>query len=94
MNEQKALYRYDWDFGQLGRLSGMFLAPPSQVEAAIGKGFDFGTVFGPRTYATGTIGLRDIELVSDDPADIAVLERLIGKDDIYGLNPLKRLEDD
>jgi hypothetical protein len=90
--ERKATDKYDWDFGQLGTLSGMFLAPPAQVEAAIGKGFHFGAVFGPRTYAAGTIGLRDIELISDDPADIALLERLIGRDDIYGPNPLKYLD--
>jgi hypothetical protein len=93
-NEQKAVYKYDWDFGQLGALSGMFLATPARVKAAIGRSFDFGAVFGPRTYATGTIGPRDIELVSDDPADIAVSERLIGKDDICGLNPLMYWEDD
>jgi hypothetical protein len=94
MSEPKALYRYDWDFGQLGALGGRFLAPSAQVEAVIGRSFDFGAVFGPRTYATGTIGPRDIELVSGAPVDIAVIERLIGKDEIYGLNPLKYLEDD
>jgi hypothetical protein len=32
LGEQKAHYKYDWDFGQLGRLSGMFLPLPAQVE--------------------------------------------------------------
>jgi hypothetical protein len=94
MSEQKALYKYEWDFGRLGTLSRLFLARPSQVAAAIGKSFDFGEVFGKHSRVIGAIGPGDIELVSDDPADIAVIEHLIGKDDISGRNPLKYLQED
>lgn len=92
MPEQKALYKYDWDFGRMGKLSGLFLALPSQVKAAVGQTFDFGEALGKHSEITGEIESDDLKLVSDDPADVAVIERLFSKDNICGHNPLKCLQ--
>lgn len=94
MNEQKALYKYDWDFGRMGKLSGLFLALPSQVEAAIGKTFYFGEVLGKHSEIAGTIDPGDIELVTVQADDVQIFERLFLKDDISGRNPLKYLRGD
>lgn len=94
MSETKALYRYDFDFGRMGKLSGLFLAEPSKVKAAIGKTFDFGEALGKHSEIYGTIEGDDLKLVTDNPAEIEVVERLFGKDDICGRNPLKYLRGD
>lgn len=94
MSEQKALYKYGWDFGRMGTLSGLFLALPSKAEAAIGKTVKFGEVLGKHSEIECEIEPDDLKLVSSNPADIEVFERLFGRDDICGLNPLEYLQGD
>ena len=94
MSEQKGLYKYNWDFGRMGKLGGLFLAPPLEVEAAIGKNFNFGEALGKHSEVKGRIEHGDIELVTIVPADIEVFERLFLKDEICGRNPLKSLVGD
>lgn len=91
MSEQKGLYKYKWDFGRMGRLEGLFLALPSEVQSAIGKEFDFGEALGKHSEIEGEIEPDDLKLVTDDPGDVAVIERLFGQDNICGRNPLKCL---
>jgi hypothetical protein len=87
----KAIYKFYWDCGRQGYLSGIFVADKNEVENAIGQRLYFGEVLGKHSEVYGELEASDLEMVSDSPSDIEVFERL---DLTSGRNPLNYLPEE
>lgn len=87
----RGIYRYDEDFGRMGRLSGTFAASASAVEKARGKTVYLGDCLGKHSDVSLDIKVDTLRLVSDDPDDVATFDRLRLT---CGLDILGRIEED
>lgn len=86
------LYRFHWDCGRQGDVTGVFVASEADVEAAIGKTVSFGEILGKHSDITGTLDAEDLTIVTDDQAFIhKAVEYGLGQ---VGYNPLEYLMED
>ena len=88
----KAIYKFYWDCGSKGDISGIFVAEESVVEAAIGKEVYLGEVLGKHSEVYGTLDREALELKSDDPVFVEQFIKIIGDGCISGYNPLDYIE--
>ena len=65
------LYKFYWDCGRQGSLSGIFTATEEAVKGLIGKYVYFGEVLGKHSEVEGPIEDGEIVEVTDDQAFIA-----------------------
>ena len=68
------VYRFYWDCGRQGDLSGVFVANSEDIDKAIGKRIDFGEALGKFSNIYGDLTEEDIELLSDNPEVIQVVQ--------------------
>lgn len=87
----KGIYRFHWDCGRAGDISSIFVAEDEDVNAVIGKKVYFGEVLGKHSEVYGTVADDEITLVSSEPADVEMFERLHLS---TGLNPLNFLDEE
>lgn len=85
------IYRFHWCCGRQGDLHGLFLADSDVIEQSIGKHVYFGDVLGKHSEVEDTLDSGDVSLVSDDPNDVAVFDRLKLS---TGFNPLSYIGDE
>lgn len=85
----EGIYRFYWDCGRNGHLSGIFLATADEVEDLIGREVHFGEVLGKHSDVYGTIEDGEITLVTTDPAAVAVFRKF---DLSEGYNPFSYSE--
>lgn len=88
----KKVYKFYWDCGRAGDVQGIFVADSDEVDRAIGRGVDFGEVLGKHSQVYGTLDREDLTVVADDPHDVELVEKIIGKG--FGHNPLENLYED
>lgn len=74
----------------MGQLDGIFVAECWQITASVGKNVYFGEVLGKHSDISGTLEEGEVELISDNPSDVEVFERL---DLATGYNPITILID-
>jgi len=84
----KKIYKFDWDCGRMGDLSGLFIADSAEIEKLIGKEIYFGEVLGKHSEVSGTLDKDDLTVQTDDQEFIKKFEKLIGTGTISGFNPL------
>lgn len=87
----KKLYKFFWDCGRQGDLTGTFVATTEEVDKAIGKAVYFGEVLGKHSEIYGTLDEKDLKVLTDDQDFIEKFEKLVGN---VGRNPLKYLRDE
>lgn len=86
----KKLYRFYWDCGRMGDVTGVFIAEAAQVAKAIGQEAYFGEILGKHSEVSGTLEADHFEVLTDD-------QEFIKKFEEYGLdgtgyNPLDYIE--
>lgn len=86
----EGFYKFEFDCGRMGRLSGTFFANDSEVESLIGQEVYFGEVLGKHSDIYGVVDAGEISLITDDPAIVRIL-RDSGAN--IGINPLDYLEE-
>lgn len=76
--KNKAIYKFNFDCGRQGTLTGTFIEDKSYVEYLIKEGIVvyFGEVLGKHSEVYGKIDEGEIIFVSDDPQNIKVMEDL------------------
>lgn len=84
------VYKFEWDCGRMGELSGIFVADSEDVKNAIGKRVYFGEVLGKHSDIYGTIEEGEIFLLTEDPEAIKIFEQYAFA---TGYNPLARIRD-
>ncbi len=72
----KGIYRYSFYSGRGGNISGIFVAEIDLVQRSNGKKVYFGEALGKHSNVEGNLRLSDFTLLSSEPADIEVFERL------------------
>ncbi len=91
--ESKVLVRFHWDCGRMGRVEGLFVTTPGQLEAAYGKQVYFGEILGKHSEVYGTLDREDITVVTDDADFIEKLIQFVGAD-VSGYNPLAYMSEE
>jgi hypothetical protein len=86
----KLLYRFQWNCGRMGDMSGIFVADSDAVKNAIGSELYFGEVLGKHSEIEGTLVEDDVEVITDDQGFIQRFEELGCSN---GFNPLSYLKD-
>lgn len=87
----KKVYKFHWDCGRSGNISSVFVADSTDVENAIGKDIYFGEVLGKHSEIYGTLDAGDLKVLTEEPSDVALIERLKLS---TGLNPLNYLPEE
>lgn len=100
------LYKFYWDWGRMGGLSGLFVADPKVVESCIGKTVQFGEILGKHSDVYGELEEDDLTVISDDQEKILWLMGVISEGEfstvslselqyfsISGYNPLEAIDD-
>ena len=88
----KRLYKFHWDCGRMGALTGVFVATPAEVQAAIGLEVDFGEALGKHSEIFGPLDAEDVTEITGSPEAIRVFEEHLAGS--VGWNPLRHLQDD
>ncbi len=88
---KKGIYKFNADCGRGGYLNGIFIETSDRVEKIIGRTVYFGEVLGKHSDVEIDIEAGNIELASDRPEDIEVVERL---DLNMGYNPFDYIDED
>ena len=71
---KKGVYKFYWDCGRMGKLDGVFIATDDTIKIAIGKEVYFGEVLGKHSEIYGILDKGDVQLVSDDPVVVEIME--------------------
>lgn len=81
------LYKFNFECGRMGSLTGNFRATPEEVKAIIGKTCYFGEVLGKHSDISGPIEENEIELITDNQEFLSMANKL-NIDLESGFNPL------
>jgi hypothetical protein len=84
---EKFLWRFYWDCGRSGDLSGLFVATEQEVKSAIGQHVSFGEVLGKHSDVYGTLIEGEIIKVDVSPEAVEEVFNVLG-DTWSGFNPL------
>lgn len=87
---KKGIYRFYWDCGRMGDVSGVFVATDKQVKDIQGKHIYFGEILGKHSEVYGDISDKDITLLTDDKTAVEVVDKY---DLSNGYNPFEYLEE-
>jgi hypothetical protein len=73
----KGIYRFQYDCGRMGAISGIFVADTADVEKINGHTVFFGEVLGKHSEIDVDIDIEEnLILISYEPVDVEVFERL------------------
>lgn len=72
----RAIYKFSLDCGRMGDLSGVFIAEKADILARMGAEIAYGEVLGKHSDIVQELTEEQLQLVSDNPNDIQLLERL------------------
>lgn len=70
----EGLYKFEFDCGRQGYLSGAFIAEADEIASLVGKEVYFGEVLGKHSEVYGTIDESEITLVTDDEQVVSTLK--------------------
>lgn len=89
----KAVYKFHYDCGRMGELTGLFITDTEKVKALIESGEEvyFGEVLGKHSEVCGPIEEHDLTLISTEENVIKIIEE---HDLENGFNPFDYLQDD
>lgn len=86
----KAIYKFYWDCGRNGDVTGVFVSEKEQIEAAIGKKVYFGEILGKHSEVYGTLDRDDIKEITNNQEFVKMFEEY---ELSTGYNPLRYIEE-
>lgn len=89
----KIIVEYHEDCGRMGDLSGIFITTQAELDAAMGKKYDFGEALGKHSEVYGRLKPGMVTVKSSDPEFIAKFEEVMGKGTISGYNPVTNIQE-
>ena len=90
---KKAIYKFFFDCGRMGELSGIFVAEPQEVKRLINSGEElyFGEVLGKHSEIYGGVSVENFIFVTDKEDIVNFFEN---HEMATGINPLSYFEDE
>ena len=72
----KTLYKFHFDCGRQGELTGLFIDEPERLKKLVESKVDieFGEALGKHSYILGPLDETDYTFITDDPKVIAIVE--------------------
>jgi hypothetical protein len=88
----KAIYNFYADYGRSGSIDGTFVADVAKMDLLIESKIQvyYGDILGKHSEVYGPVEQSEITLKSNDPAEVALFEKLKLSS---GVNPFEHLED-
>lgn len=86
----RKLYRFHWDCGRMGDVTGIFVEDEAVIEKAIGREVSFGEILGKHSDVNGTLDVKDITMICEDQPFIRTFEDLRCQS---GYNPINYIYD-
>lgn len=83
----KKLYRFFWECGRQGDVTGMFIAEEKDIKNIIGEEVYFGEILGKHSEIHGTIEEGEMTEIKVSDITLKEMEEVLGSD-ISGYNPL------
>lgn len=88
----KKLYKFYWDCGRQGCISGLFISTDEELGKHWGTELYFGECLGKHSEIYGVLEKHDVTEVCDDAAFIDMFSKCIGES--FGKNPLNYLPEE
>jgi len=88
----KILYKFHWDCGRQGSISGIFISTKDIILKNLGKRLYFSEPFGKHSEIYGVLEENDLTILTEDQDFIEKLEKYVGKS--FGDNPLYRVREE
>lgn len=88
------LYKFYWDCGRQGEVTGLFAADQKDIDAAMDKQIYFGEILGKHSEVYGTLEEVDLEKLDVPEHVVKILIDAVGDNNIAGYNPLDYLPED
>jgi hypothetical protein len=82
----KAIYKFEINYGRGSRISGIFVADKDQIAERMNCEIAYGEVMGKHSEVVAELDDTCLKMVSENPADIEVFERL---ELTTGINPIE-----
>lgn len=89
----ECLYKFKWDCGRQGELTGIFIATKEEIENSIGKNVYFGEALGKHSEVYGTLEKSEFTIISEDQDYIKKTKEIFGET-INGYNPLCYIDEE
>lgn len=91
--DNKYLWKFYWDCGRMGEVSGLFVATEDEINKSIGKEVYFGEILGKHSEVCGTLDREDLEKINLDSVSTERVAEFLG-DTWSGYNPLKYIDEE
>ena len=74
----KALYKFHWDCGRQGDVTGLFVEEKENIKNIIGKEVYFGEILGKHSEVYGIVEKKEITMITDEKVvvDLFVKEKI------------------
>ena len=89
--DQATIYRFYFDYGRMGYLSGLFVATPRKISKAYGLRMSFGEALGKHSEVSGEFGPENVSLVEQRPEFVNWFRETV---EGSGYDPLEDLYDE
>lgn len=84
---ERYLWKFNWDCGRQGSVSGLFVATEDDVKESIGADIRFGEILGKHSEVEGTLEEGEITKVDLDSETVEKVAKILGEA-WSGYNPL------
>lgn len=74
MPHTEAVLKFSWDWGRVGEIEGLFVAPVEWVEKSIGCEANFGEAMGKHSDVRGVLSKEDFTLITSDPKVVEIFK--------------------
>lgn len=89
----KILVEFNWDYGRVGEVKGLFITTEKELQESYGRYVDLGEALGKHSEVRGDLEEKDFKILSKEEDKIEWLENLMNSKTISGYNPLNHFED-
>lgn len=89
----KIIVEYYEDCGRMGDMSGVFITTQAELDAAMGKHYNFGEALGKHSEVDGELDPSMVTIKSSDQEFIAKFEEVMGTGTISGYNPVENIQE-
>lgn len=92
MSNKRFLWKFHWDCGRNGGVSGLFVASEEEIKSNLDKDIYFGEILGKHSEIYGTLGEEDLTKMDLDSETVEKVSKILGNT-WSGRNPLNYIQE-